>query len=101
MKISNKQLAAKLSRKGERGWLTPTGVFFESDETPVVRITGLSVGGPEQAALQWLERNEPDLLEKLEQRRIAEEYECWVETDGTDMIKNFMFENGYLRVAPV
>ena len=101
MKISNKQLAARLSSEGERGWLTPTGVFFESDETPVVRITGLSLGGHEQAALQWLERNEPDLLEKLEQRRIAEEYECWVETDGTDMIKNFMFENGYLRVAPV
>ena len=91
--------AMHLGDEGKRGWLTPTGSFFESDETPAVRITGLSLGGHEQAALQWLETNDPGLLMELEDRRIEAEYECWIDTDGTDMIKGFMFEHGFIRVA--
>jgi hypothetical protein len=92
--------ARKLRKEGNRGWLTPSGDFFESDETPAVRITGLSLGGHEQAALQWLESEAPDLLDLLEIRRVQGGYECWIDTDGTDMIKSFMFEHGFLRVAP-
>ena len=94
-----KQDAIRLGNEGKRGWLTPKGVFFESDETPAIRITGLSLGGHEQAALHWLESNQPDLLQELENRRIEAGYECWIDTDGTDMIKTFMFENGFIRVA--
>ena len=50
-------LARKLGKEEKRGWLTPEGDFFESDETPAVRITGLTLGGHEQAALLWLESN--------------------------------------------
>jgi len=95
-----KQEAIRLGNEGKRGWLTPKGCFFESDETPAVRITGLSLGGHEQAALQWLESNEPGLLQQLEDRRIEAGYECWIDTDGTDMIKGLMLEHGFIRVAP-
>ena len=94
------KLARTLRNEDRRGWLTPEGKFFESEETPAVRITGLSLGGHEQAALQWLERNVPGLLMELEDRRIEAGYECWIDTDGTDMIKTFMFEHGFIRVAP-
>ena len=94
------RLARKLGKEELRGWLTPEGDFFESEETPAVRITGLTLGGHEQAALLWLESNAPELLGLLEERRIQEGYECWPDTDGTDMIKTFMFEHGFRRVAP-
>lgn len=92
--------ANRLGEEGNRGWLTPDGAFFESEETPAVRIAGLNLGGHEQAALQWLEANDPQLLQQLEDRRIRAGHECWIDTDGLDMIKGFMLENGFIRIAP-
>jgi hypothetical protein len=92
--------AQRLSRSGERGWLTPDGVFFEADETPAIRIVGLELGGHERAALKWLEENRRDLLDCLEDEAAAAGYQCWEEMDGKDLIKNFMFEHGFHRVAP-
>jgi hypothetical protein len=97
---SLKKRALKLGKEGHRGWLTPDGVFFESDETPAVRIVGLQLGGHEQAALHWLEKNRPDLLDLLENDRIEGGYEYWEETDGKDVIKKFMFKHGFERVSP-
>ena len=99
-RITLEREANRLGEEGKRGWLTPDGEFFESDETPAVRITGLSLGGHEQAALQWLEANDPQLLQQLEDRRIKAGYECWIDTDGLDVIKGFMFEEGFIRIAP-
>ena len=99
-RITLEREANRLGEEGKRGWLTPDGEFFESDETPAVRITGLSLGGHEQAALQWLEANDPQLLQQLEDRRIRAGHECWIDTDGLDMIKGFMLENGFIRIAP-
>jgi hypothetical protein len=92
--------ARKLGDEGHRGWLTLDGVFFEAEETPAVRIVGLELGGHERAALQWLDENRPDLLTLLEDEAAAAGYECWEDTDGKDVIKNFMFKNGFHRVAP-
>lgn len=94
------QLATKLKKDGRRGWLSPDGRFFESEETPAVRITGLSLGGHEQAAIQWLEENDTDLLQELEHRIEEAGYDCWIDTDGTEMIKGFMIEHGFKRIAP-
>ena len=85
--------------EGKRGWLTQDGEIFESEETPAVKITGLNLGGHEQAALQWLETNDPQLLQQLEDRRIKAGYECWIDTDGLDMIKGFMLEHGFTRIS--
>ena len=97
---SLKKVARKRSSQGDRGWLAPDGQFFESDETPAIRIVGLELGGHERAVLQWLEANRPDLLDFLEEERIASGYECWEESDGKDIIKKFMFKHGFLRVSP-
>ena len=94
------QEVKRLGEEGKRGWLTPDGEFFESEETPAVKITGLNLGGHEQAALQWLETNDPQLLQQLEDRRIKAGYECWIDTDGLDMIKGFMLAHGFWRVSP-
>ena len=93
------RLAEALSQDGQRGWLTPEGVFFEADETPAVRISGLELGGHEKAALAWLEQYCTDLYEELERHRISEGFLCWEETDGLNVIKKFMFSRGFLRVA--
>jgi hypothetical protein len=94
------ELARKLGRQGRRGWLTPDGVFFESDETPAVRIVGLELGGHERAALDWLEKNCPNLAVLLEEQAAAAGYESLLDTDGHDVIKEFMFKHGFHRVAP-
>lgn len=92
-------LARKLAKEGKRGWLSPDGEFFESDPTPHVRIAGLELGGHERAALRWLQQHRLDLLDQLEQERIAGGFMDWVETDGLDVIKKFMFKHGFVRVA--
>jgi hypothetical protein len=58
------------------------------------------VGGHEAAAIGWLPENRPGLFEKLEDQRIAEGYQIYLDSDGTDMIKQFMFANGYVRLGP-
>ena len=93
-------LAEELGMEGQRGWLTPEGEFFEADETPAVRITGLELGGHEKAALEWLELRDPSVLEELERERIMKGFVCWEETDGFNLIKKFMFSRGFVRVAP-
>ena len=61
---------------------------------------------PDRAEVQIARRihkrqsHAPELLALLEERRIQEGYECWTDTDGTDMIKTFMFEHRFRRVAP-
>ncbi len=93
------QLAEELSLDGQRGWLTPDGQFFEADETPSFRIAGLELGGHERAALEWLEANQIDLFEELDRARIRKGFFCWEETDGSNLIKKFMFSRGFVRVA--
>ena len=93
------ELANEYALDGQRGWITPDGDFFEADETPAFRIAGLELGGHEAAALQWLENCRKDLLEELEQIRIDQGFLCWEETDGHNVIKNFMFMQGFVRVA--
>jgi hypothetical protein len=58
------------------------------------------LGGHETAALQWLEENRPDLLALLDKERVKGGYECWLDTDGKEIIKKFMFRHGFKRVAP-
>jgi hypothetical protein len=82
------------------GWLTPAGDFIPSEPTPAVRICGMELGGHEAAAIGWLPENRPGLFEKLEDQRIAEGYQIYLDSDGTDMIKQFMFANGFLRLGP-
>ena len=94
------RLARKLGHDGCRGWLTPKGVFFESDRTPGGRICGLQLGGHEQAAWNWLGEHRPDLAALLEQEAEAAGYETILDTDGHDIIKKFMFKHGFVRVSP-
>jgi hypothetical protein len=93
------KLAEELSLDGFRGWLTPEGVFFEAEETPAFRIVGLELGGHEKAAFDWLEVNRSELFEELDQSRISQGFVCWEETDGSNVIKKFMFSKGFVRVA--
>ena len=60
----------------------------------------MELGGHEAAAIGWLPENRPRLFEKLEDQRIAEGYQIYLDSDGTDMIKQFMFANGFLRLGP-
>ena len=92
-------MAEELSLDGQRGWLTPDGQFFEADETQSFRIAGLDLGGHERAALEWLEKSAPDLYGELDRLRISQEFMCWEETDGFNVIKKFMFSKGFVRVA--
>ncbi len=94
-----KAMARKLGQQGHHGWVTPTGAFFECDEAPAIRFRGLELGPHEKSALQWLEGNRPDLLELLEAERVAGGYECWEDTDGKDIVRNFMLKHGFVRVA--
>ena len=64
-----------------------------------MRIVGLQVGGHEAAALKWLEANRPDLFEKLEQERVKHGFEDWSEADGQGLIKKFMLDHGFVRMA--
>ena len=93
------RLAEELSLNGDRGWLTPNGIFFEADENPAFRIAGLELGGHEKAAFEWLEANRADLFDELDRSRISQGFLCWEETDGFNVIKKFMFSKGFLRVA--
>jgi hypothetical protein len=97
---SLQRLARKLGAEGKRGWLTPEGEFFESEKTPGGRIQGLMLGGHEQAAIDWLGANRVELYEELENHAHAAGYECWEETDGEDVIKNFMYKHGFIRISP-
>jgi hypothetical protein len=38
-------------------------------------------------------------MDLLEEERIAGGYECWEDTDGKNLVKNFMFRHGFYRVA--
>jgi hypothetical protein len=48
---------------------------------------------------RWSSRYRQDLLALLEEERVAGGYECWLDTDGKDIIKKFMFKHGFNRVA--
>jgi hypothetical protein len=98
-KTDLKRKARRLAKEGQRGWLTPTGAFFEADETPGVRISGLELGGHERAALAYIEERRPDLCDQLNAERSEQGFETWVDTDGHDVIKKFMFKHGFVRVA--
>ena len=93
------RLGRKLAGEGRRGWLTPEGIFFESEETPPVLGPG-QLGGHERAALQWLLANDLELFGKLEEIGVQQGFEYWEDSAGTNTIKNFMFEQGFVRVAP-
>jgi hypothetical protein len=98
-KKSLDRLARNLGKEEKRGWLTPEGGFFESEETPV--ITGPDeLGGHERAALQWLLANDLELFGELEKIGLQAGFDCWEDSAGTDTIKSFMFRRGFRRVAP-
>jgi len=46
-----------------------------------------------------LETNQPDLLEDLSDKRDAQGFETWEDTDGHDVIKNYLLARGFVRVA--
>ena len=83
------------------GWLTPEGAFFPSQPTPNGRIVGMELGGHEAAAVDWLPNNRPELLELLERELEENGFECYLNSDGTDMIKKFMFRHGFVRLGPL
>ena len=93
-----RQEAIRRGEEGERGWVTPEGVFFEADETDPTWPHGL--GGHERAALCWLEANRRDLLDSLKKEIKAAGFERFEDTRGTNMVKKFMFRNGFWPVAP-
>jgi hypothetical protein len=93
------RFARKLSKNGNRGWLTPAGEFFESEETHVI-IGPDTLGGHERAALDWLAENDGGLSSKLESIGLKKGFECWEDSAGTETIKDFMHAHGFRRVAP-
>ena len=93
------QIARKLGKEEHRGWLTPEGDFFESEETPAISGPD-ELGGHERAALQWLLANDLELLGELEEIGSKQGFECWEDSAGTDTIKDFMFKHGFRRVSP-
>ena len=83
------------------GWLTPECEFFPSQPTPNGRIVGMELGGHEAAAVNWLPNNRPDLLELLDRELDENGFDCYLDSDGTDMIKKFMFRHGFVRLGPL
>ena len=81
-----RQEAIRRGEEGERGWVTPEGVFFEADETDPTWPHGL--GGHERAALCWLEANRRDLLDSLKKEIKAAGFERFEDTRGANMVKN-------------
>jgi hypothetical protein len=98
-KKSLDRLAKNLGKGEKRGWLTPEGDFFESEETPVISGPD-ELGGHERAALQWMLANDLELLSELEEIGINQGFECWEDSAGTNTIKDFMFKHGFRRVSP-
>ena len=82
------------------GWLTPDCLFFPSQPTPPTRMVGMELGGHEAAAIEWLPLNRRDLFDQLEQELMQEGFQCYLDADGTDMIKRFMFLHGFVRLSP-
>lgn len=82
------------------GWVTPDCQFVPSEPTPPVRITGESLSGHEQAAIDWIGKHRPDLVMALDNLCDEEGYETLLDTDGSDLIKTFMIEKGFVRIGP-
>ena len=60
----------------------------------------MELSGHEQAAVDWIGKHRPDLVMALEDLCDEEGYETLLETDGTDLIKGFMIERGFVRIGP-
>lgn len=81
------------------GWLTPDSRFFPSQPTLPTRMVGVELGGHEAAAIGWLPANRRDLFDQLEKELIQKGFQCYLDTDGADMIKTFMFRHGFVRLG--
>jgi hypothetical protein len=91
--------------ESRRGWIAPHGEFIESQPTPAVRIVGESLGGHEQAALDYMMNlDDPTLYNQLElfaaneAIRLETEFLDWIDTDGHNVIKRFAVSKGFKRV---
>ena len=60
----------------------------------------MELSGHEQAAVDWIGKHRPDLVMALEDLCDEGGYETLLETDGTDLIKRFMIERGFVRIGP-
>ena len=92
------QIAKNLAKEDKVGWLTPEGLFIEAVETGG-GIAGLTLGRHEATALSILESRR-DLLLELNLRRQRLGCRTWPDTTRFNLIKAFMVEKGYIRVAP-
>lgn len=84
--------------EGKVGWLCPDGRFFEAPETGG-EVAGLSLGRHESAAIRLLETEYRDLWPELNQRRIRRGCKTWPETTRHNLIKSYMAERGFIRIA--
>lgn len=77
------------------GWVLPDGQFVKAEESSPIgqpfEATG-AFGEHEQAALDYLQKNKPELFAKLEQQTGAEPPDAAV-------VNQFMEQNGFVRVT--
>ena len=90
--------AKQLAKDGKVGWLCPDGSFFEASETGG-EVAGLNLGRHESAAMRLLEADYKHLWPELNQRRLKLGCRTWPETTRYNLIKSFMVEQGFIRVA--
>jgi len=90
--------AKRLALEGNVGWLCPDGRFIEVPETGG-EIAGLTLGRHEAGAIALLEANYRHLLPELIRRRTERGCTTWPETTRFNLIKGFMAEHGFFRVA--
>ena len=76
------------------GWLSGSNEFVSADESSSVRIQGLSIGGHERAALNWLQKNRPQTYQKL-----YEDSEGDPTSLGYGVITSAMEKHGFLRIT--
>jgi hypothetical protein len=90
--------AKDLAKQDLAGWLMPDGRFVECCETGST-IPGLSLGRHEATALKILDAHR-ELMRELVCRRNRLGCLTWPETTRHNLIKEFMREQGFIRVAP-
>ncbi len=93
-----KNKAKQLALEGKVGWLCPDGRFIAVPETGG-ETSGLTLGRHEAAAIGLLESDYRHLLPELNRRRIKSGCQTWPETTRYNLIKAFMAEHGFIRVA--
>ena len=76
------------------GWLSSTNDFIPVEESTSVGERGLTIGGHDQAALEWLEKNKPATFKKLYKQSQGD-----LKSLNGDDISNAMEGHGFLRLT--